>query len=58
MNKQIYELFGVTESDYKKWCELTCKPSYKKSSKEEFFSGVISGKIAKDQNGKLIKQRV
>lgn len=57
MNKQIYDLCGVTEEDYLKWCELTGKPSYKTSSKKEFFNRIQNGQLAKDQNGNLVKKR-
>ena len=57
MNKQIYEICGVTEKDYKNWCELTGKPAYKSSTKQEFFNKIQNGQLVKDSNGNLLKKR-
>ena len=57
INKQILELCGVTEQDYREWCAITGKPMYKESSKREFFKRIQNGQLVKDKNGKLIKKR-
>ena len=42
LNKQLTELYGVTDEDYLAWCELNKKPSYLKKSKQEFYEYIRS----------------
>ena len=56
LNKQAFELAGVTESDYKKWCKDTGKAAYKQSSKEDFFARIRDGRLVKDSSGRLVKK--
>lgn len=57
MNKQTFELCGVTEQHFKEWCALTGKPAYKESSKREFFRRIQNGQLAIDNSGRIVKKR-
>lgn len=48
MNKQIYAVAGVTESDYKAWCKETNRQAYKKENKREFFARLADGRLVRD----------
>ena len=56
LNKQAFEVAGVTENDYKKWCKENGKAAYKQSSKEDFFARIQDGRLVKDASGKLVKK--
>ena len=58
MIKQAFQLVGVTEADYRKWCKENKKSYYKPEVKAEFFSKIQSGRLVKDADGKLIKKRL
>lgn len=58
INKSAFAISGVTEADYLKWCREVHKPAYLKSSKKEFFKRIQDGRLAKDQDGNLIKKRI
>lgn len=53
INKQSQKLVGITEQDFLDWCKENKKPSYKISTKREFFRNIEDGKIIRDENGKL-----
>ena len=57
LNQQAFNLAGVTEEDYKKWCKENKKAAYLKSSKAEFFARIHDGRLVKDSSGNLIKKR-
>lgn len=57
LNKQAFELAGVTEAEYKRWCKENKKAAYKPSSKEEFFARIRDGRLVRDSHsGKLVKK--
>lgn len=56
MNKSALKIAGVTESDFKKWCLDNKKPSYKASTKAEFFARISDGRLVKDSQGNLVKK--
>lgn len=57
MNKTAFELAGVTEAEFKAWCKENHKPSYKASTRNEFFAKIQDGRLAKDkQTGKFVKK--
>lgn len=56
LNKQAFEIAGVTVDDYKKWCKEVKKPAYKPSTKEDFFARIQDGRLVKDASGKLVKK--
>lgn len=37
MNKEILSKYNVTMKDYKEWCIINNKPSYKKSTQREYI---------------------
>lgn len=57
INKNALKLVGVSLEDYLTWCEENHKPSYKLSSKQEFFNKINDKKLVKNNDGKLIKKR-
>lgn len=48
MNKQIYKIVGVTESDYKRWCKENKKQAYKIENKRDFFARLLDGRLVRD----------
>lgn len=57
INKQAFELAGVTERDYKTWCEENHKAQYKTKTKADFFARIRDGRLVKDvKTGKLVKK--
>lgn len=58
INKQAFQLAGVSEAEYRKWCKENKKPYYKAETKAEFFSKIQSGRLVKDSDGKLVKKRL
>lgn len=52
MNRQILAEIGITEEDYRTWCNENDKPYYKHKIKKEFFTKIQEGKIVKI-NGKV-----
>lgn len=58
INKQCFEIAGVTEKDYLNWCRENKKSAYKASSKREFFERIQDGRLVKDSmTGQLVKKR-
>lgn len=55
MNKQLFELLGITEEDYIKWCRANKRAAYKKSSLKEFIEKVRKGKLVRDEKGIFVK---
>ena len=58
MNKQIWTLIGTDESEYRQWCRANNKRIHDKASQSEFFSRIQSGRLVRDETGKLVKKRV
>lgn len=56
MNRQCFEITGVTEKDYLDWCKEKKKSPYRTSSKREFFARINDGRLVKDKDGKLIRK--
>lgn len=57
INKQAFNIAGVTEKDYIKWCEENHKAQYKQETKADFFARIQDGRLVKDaRTGKLIKK--
>lgn len=58
INKQLCEMFNVTNDDYRQWCKDNKKAMYKTSSKKEFFERLSDGRLVKDKrSNQLVKQR-
>lgn len=54
INKQAFELIGVTLEDYLLWCEDNNLPSYLEKTKVDFFTKVKTNQIVRDSaSGKL-----
>lgn len=56
MNKNAFDLAGVDEMEYYKWCRENKKPAYKTETKREFFGKIQEGKLVRNQNGVIIKK--
>lgn len=57
INNQAKMLVGITEKDYLDWCKENNKPSYKTSSKAEFFKRIRNMQLVRDHmTGKLVKK--
>ena len=57
INKQALELLGVTVGEYLFWCKENKMPSYKETTKKEFFKRCIEGRIVKDaRNNRLVNK--
>lgn len=56
MNKIAYDITGITEEQYRKWCAKNQLPHYKKETKIRFFRNIQSGKITKDSSGELVNK--
>lgn len=55
MNRQIFRMLGITEEEYKDWCERHSLPTYKATTKQEFFEAVQDGKVIRDsKTNKLV----
>ena len=54
LNRLAYDITGITEEQYRKWCAKNQLPHYKKETKLEFFKKVQSGKIVKNEVGELV----
>ena len=58
INKQAFDLHGVTVKDYLDFCEKKGWQSYKPSSKRAFFERLETGRLVKDKlTGKLLEKR-
>lgn len=54
INKQAFELVGVTLEDYLLWCGENDLPSYSEKSKVTFFTYIKTNRIVRDsETGKL-----
>ncbi len=57
ISKHALELVGVTVEEYLQWCFDNGFPSYKDSSKKEFFSRINECRIVRDkETGRLINK--
>lgn len=57
LNRQLKNLTGVTQSDFRSWCKSNKKPMNQLSSKQEFFKLIQSGKLIRDElTGKLVRK--
>ena len=57
INKSALQSVGVTEEDFKKWCEQTHRSTYSTASKKEFFSRIRTGRLAKNAKGELVVKK-
>ena len=58
MNKQIYDLIGVTEKEYLNWCKENKKSALKIETKREFFKKITNEQLVRDSvTGNIIKKR-
>lgn len=48
-NKQRWELAGISQKDYEKWCKDNNLPAYKDSTKSKFFSLILANKLVYDK---------
>ena len=58
INKQAFEIRGVTVEDYLKYCEKKKWQAYKPSSKKAFFERLDTGRLVKDaKTGELLEKK-
>lgn len=57
LNNQIKELYGISDYDYQAWCVKNKKPMSYKSSIQSFLYKVRTGRLIKDQYGRLIVKK-
>ena len=57
LNKQIQDMYGITEKDYLNWCEENNKSKSYKSTVSEFVWRLRTGRLVKSESGKLLKKR-
>ena len=57
INKKAHQLVGVSEFDFQRWCRRNKKSPYRKSVQKEFFEGILSGKIVRATDGKIIFEK-
>lgn len=57
MNKQAFELYKVTEEDFKSWCISQKLRHYEPESKQKFFAALQDGKLVRNRDGKLVRSR-
>ena len=57
LNKQIKQLYGVTENDYIAWCLKNNKPRSYKTSVIKFVEKLRTGRLVKDSTGKLVVKK-
>ncbi len=55
-NKQAFTLTGVTVKEYEQWCKDNKRAAYKTESKVEFFARIADGRLARNEQGKLVKK--
>ena len=57
LNKQIKELYDVSDEDYRKWCDKNDKSIYSKDTMSAFIYRLRTGRLVKDENGRLVVKR-
>lgn len=58
LNRQIQDMYNVTENDYLKWCEENHKSKSKKHTVSEFVWRLRTGRLVKDEeHNKFIKKK-
>lgn len=57
LNKQIKELYDVSDEDYRKWCDKNDKSIYSKDTMSAFIYRLRTGRLVKDENGRLITKK-
>lgn len=59
ISKQALELVGCTVEDYLQWCRDNNQPSYKETTKKEFFKRISENRIVRDSStGLLINKHI
>lgn len=58
LNKQIKELYNISDEDYRKWCDKNNKSIYSKDAMSAFIYRLRTGRLVKDENNRLIVKRV
>lgn len=56
MNKTAFRVAGVTEKDFKDWCQETGRAAYRPETKAEFFARIKDGRLVKDASGHLVRK--
>lgn len=57
INKQAFEIRGVSVEEYLAYCKKKKWQAYKTSSKRAFFERLDDGRLVKDASGKLVEKR-
>lgn len=58
LNKQIKELYNISDEDYRKWCDKNDKSIYSKDAMSAFIYRLRTGRLVKDENNRLVVKRV
>ncbi len=53
LNKQIKNLYNITEEDYRKWCEKYKRNLSSDESKKKFFFDLRKNKLIRLEDGSL-----
>lgn len=56
INKQLLDMYGITETDYKRYCKANKKRKCAIATKSEFFQKLMSGELVVDSNKNVIKR--
>ena len=57
LNKQIEQLYDITENDYLDWCKKNDNPVSYKETMSAFLYRVRTGRLVKDNTGKLLVKK-
>ena len=55
MNRQVFEVLGITFEEYKDYCKENKIEHYRKSNKREFLRQLLDEELIKNKEGKIVK---
>ena len=55
MNRQVFEVLGITFEEYKDYCKENKIEHYINSNKREFLRQLLDGELIKNKEGKIVK---
>lgn len=55
MNRQVFEVLGITFEEYKDYCKENKIEHYRNSNKREFLRQLLDGELIKNKEGKIVK---
>ena len=56
MNRQVFEVLGITFEEYKDYCKENKIEHYRNSNKREFLRQLLDGELIVIEKGKIIRK--